>query len=405
MKAYNLLKNLYSVKSLFTVILTITILTGCKKDEITPDENKNTYLVKSQLIATANKSQILLVVSLYPEIYDKVSQMDLLSVNVYKLSYNTTDVEGNDILASGAVIVPITDKPLPLLSYQHGSLFNLAEAPSMYSIGIETRGLATFMASAGYAVSVPDYLGYGESSSYPHPYEHANTLASASYDMLMATKEFLKDNKIVTSDKLFLTGYSEGGNATMALHKYIEENTDLVVTMSAPASGAYNKTAFAKRILEINEDLDFLPRFMWVIDSYNWIYGLDRPWSAYVNEPYAASLEAVNSPLNLADLNINHNPQLLFTTSMIEGVLNSTDSEFLSALSDNDIFNWKPKFPVTLYYGTADDYVFPLNSETAYDAMLAKGASITKKVYQGANHNIAVVPYMMDMFDLFETLK
>lgn len=38
---------------------------------------------------------------------------------------------------------------------------------------------------------MPDYLGYGASSNYPHPYEHRETLASTSFDMIMAVKENL----------------------------------------------------------------------------------------------------------------------------------------------------------------------------------------------------------------------
>ena len=76
-----------------------------------------------------------------------------------------------------------------------------------------------------------------------------------------------------------------------------------------------------------------------------------------------------------------------------------------NALADNDNFDWAPKYPITLYYGTADDYVFPINSETAYDALVANGATVSKVVFEDANHSTALVPYMLDMFELFESLK
>ncbi len=394
-------------KHFFETIFVIIVLSsaiGCKNDDSTP-ENQHDYLIESQLIASVTESQVLTLAMGYADVYDAISGKDLSDVKVYKLIYKTVNVEGNEINASGVVIIPQTSNAVPILSYQHGTLFNKLDAPSLYFTGLETRGLATIMASAGYAVSVPDYLGYGVSTDYPHPYEHAKTLGSASFDMLMAAKEFFKDNNINLSDKLFITGYSEGGNATMALHQYIEENSDLVVTMSAPASGAYNKTAFAKDILQHDEDLDFLPNFMWVIDAYNWIYGLNRPWSSYVNEPYATTLEAVSDPLLLASASISNNPQVLFTSVTIDGVTNETDADFMGALADNDIYDWTPQYPVTLYYGTADDYVFPLNSETAYDALYENGATVTKVAYEGLDHNTALMPYVLDMFDLFESLK
>jgi pimeloyl-ACP methyl ester carboxylesterase len=191
----------------------------------------------------------------------------------------------------------------------------------------------------------------------------------------------------------------------MALHKYIEENSDLQVTLSAPAAGAYNKTAFAKDVLQRNENLTFLPHFMWVIHSYNKFHKLNRSWSDYVNEPHAATLSAVSHPFNYSKAAITLNPQELFKTSLRIGILNGSDVAFLKALADNDVYDWKPKAPVRLYYGTADDYVFPLNSETAYEAMKARGANVTKIAYDGLNHSSAFTPYILDVFNVFETLK
>jgi dienelactone hydrolase len=386
------------------LIFLATLPTGCKKDD-TDKQEQNVYLVEYSLITGLSETQVLNVAKMIPEVYDLALTKDLSEVKVYKLIYKTINVDGNEIVASGAVIVPVSDAVLPLLSYQHGTLTNYSDAPSQYSTGMEVRGTATIIASAGFVVSVPDYLGYGESKSYPHPYEHAQTLARTSFDMLMAVQEFCVTMSISLSDKLFLTGYSEGGGATMALHRYIEVNSDLVVTMSAPASGAYNKTAFAKEIIQTNEDLYFLPEFMWVIDSYNWIYGLNRPWNQYVNEPYATTLESVTDPFLFGSADISLNPQVLFTQTTIDGVSNSTDTEFMNALADNDNFDWTPQYPVTLYYGTADDYVFPINSETAYNAMYANGADITRVIYDGADHSEAYIPYIIDVFEMFESLK
>ena len=386
------------------IIFLATILAGCKKDAA-DNQEQNVYLVEYSLITGLSETQVLNVAKMIPEVYDLALTKDLSEVKVYKLIYKTLNVDGNEILASGAVIVPVSDVVLPLLSYQHGTLTSYSDAPSQYSTGMEVRGTATIIASAGFVVSVPDYIGYGESKSYPHPYEHALTLARTSFDMLMAVKEFCTAMSITLSDKLFLTGYSEGGGATMALHRYIEDNSDLVVTMSAPASGAYNKTAFAKEIVQTNADLYFLPEFMWVIDSYNRIYGINRAWNQYVNEPYATTLEAVTDPFLFGNADISLNPQVLFNQATIDGVNDGTDTAFMNALADNDNFDWTPQYPVTLYYGTADDYVFPVNSETAFDALYNNGAEVSRVIYDGADHSEAYIPYILDVFELFESLK
>ncbi|NJO89192.1 MAG: hypothetical protein HC831_09740 [Chloroflexia bacterium] len=390
-------------KLILVSIIFVSILAGCKKD-LAEKEKNFSYLIDWQLIDNVSKTSIQFYAATVPDINAIISQKELQNVNVYKITYKTKNVGGEEITASGAVLFPDGGTNLPLLSYQHGTLTNKEDAPSNYG-GDEIKYLAPIISSTGYALSVPDYIGYGASAIYPHPYEHAKTLGSSSFDMLMAAKEFFDYNDITLSEKLFITGYSEGGNATMALHQHIEQNSDLRVTMSAPAAGAYNKTAFAKDLMGRDENLTFLPKFMWVLYTYNWIYELNRPWSEYVVEPDATTLEAVSDPMKLGEANINLNPQLLFTETTRTGVLNETDSEFLDVLAENDTYNWKPIAPITLYYGTDDDYVFPLNSETAYDALLANGANVEKVAYDGKNHDSAFFPYLLDAFELFESLK
>jgi fermentation-respiration switch protein FrsA (DUF1100 family) len=399
----HILHNLYHASGKITlVILVVSIMISCSKDE---DKIRNEFLIHAELITTVTTNQVLTTAAFMPEIYDVVASKQLMDVQVYNITYRTKDVDNNTITASGALFVPRSAQPFPILSYQHGTLNDYNDAPSRYMSGTESRFLATVFSSAGYIISMPDYIGYGATENMEHPYEHAPSLATASYDMLMAVKEFIHNNDISTDDRLFLTGYSEGGTATMALHKYMEENSDLQVTLSAPAAGAYNKTAFAREVLQKDENLTFLPHFMWVVHAYNKFYKLNRSWSDFVNEPYATTLSAVPHPFRFRNASIALNPQQLFTPSLRNGVLDGTDTDFLNALADNDIYDWKPVAPVRLYYGTADDYVFPVNSQTAYNAMKARGADVTLVAYDGLNHSAAFMPYILDVFDLFESLK
>jgi pimeloyl-ACP methyl ester carboxylesterase len=399
---YNPTRFYHYTRKLSVFLLFSAIMFSCTKEN---DKVQNEYLLDAELIDNVSSSQVLTIASLLPVIHDVVATKQLLDVKVYKITYRTKDVDQNEITASGALLVPVSAQPLPVMSYQHGTLVDYNGAPSLYQTGLEARGLATIFSSAGYIISVPDYIGYGVTQNMEHPYEHAPSLATASHDMLMAVKEFIHNNNILINDKLFLTGYSEGGTATMALHKYIEEKSDLQVTLSAPAAGAYNKTAFAMDVLQRNENLTFLPNFMWVIHAYNKFYKLNRSWSDFVNEPHAATLSAVAHPFRYSSAAITKNPQELFTTAFKDGILNGTDIAFVNVLADNDIFDWKPKAPVRLYYGTADDYVFPLNSETAYEAMKARGADVTKVALYGLNHSSAFMPYILDVFNQFESLK
>lgn len=315
-------------------------------------------------------------------------------IRAYRLTYTTRTPDGQLVTASGALLVPVTTQALPLLSYQHGTIRpdDEGRAPSYYSSGSEVYSAVSVLASTGYIVSAPDYIGYGASKAQPHPYEHANSLASASLDMLRAAKEFCRKEKAALNQKNFLLGYSEGGFATMALHRLIEEKaaSEFTVTASAPGAGAYHKSAFASYILNSTQPLNFLSSYVWVLDTYNRVYGINRPLTYYFNQPWAGQLQA--NPFS----EVPTQARQLFTGTFRAGVLDKSDTQLLDAFRDNDIYDWKPTAPLALFHGTADDYVPYFNSQDAYYAMRARGATqVELHPIQGGNHFSSVATYTL----------
>lgn len=329
-----------------------------------------------------------------------VSALTRYSIRVYKLTYTTPNTDGQPVTASGAVLVPVSAEPLPLLSYQHGTISPKDEgrAPSYYRSGSELYTAISVLASSGYMVVAPDYIGYGASKNLPHPYEHAASLASASLDMLRATREFSKKENIKLNTKNFLLGYSEGGFATLALHKLIEEKhaSEFTVTASAPGAGAYNKSAFADYILKSDQPLNFLSSYVWVLDTYNRVYNINRPYSGYFQEPWASQLKA--NPFG----KVPEQAKELFAEPFRAGVLSKTDQSITAAFRDNDIYDWRPQAPLALFHGTADDYVPFFNSESAYKAMRARGATqVELRPIKDGNHFTSVPQYTLEALAFF----
>lgn len=388
--------------SLAALLTSTTLLfSGCQssgEEAITPTlppESQPKRLVSAQFLGEYSTTQI-------RERFRQTPQIGLFTqygVKVYKIVYQTINVDNTPVQASGALLIPVVGKELPLLSLQHGTITDQKAAPSNYSSSSDTWSYGTVLASAGFAVAAPDYLGYGASAQVPHPYEHAGSLASASLDMLRAVREFSEQDTFALSDKLFLAGYSEGGYATMALHKLMEEKhaDEFSVTASAPGAGAYDKTTFAKYILESSQPQDYINSYLWVLDTYNRVYNLNRPFSQLLNEPYASQVqkEGVRAM-------VNKNPQQLFTSAFRQGVLNNQDTALLKALGDNDIYDWKPAAPTLLLHGTADNFVPFFNSQRAYDAMRTKGATqVELRKIEGGNHFTSIASYTLQTFLFF----
>ncbi|WP_410503876.1 alpha/beta hydrolase family protein [Hymenobacter sp. BT18] len=370
---------------------------GCKSEAAEPTTQPEapaaTYLQSSTLLGEYSTSAVAARVSDIPF----VGALAKYPIKVYRLTYRTHDAAGKEVTASGALLVPQVAQALPLLSYQHGTISPAQEdrAPSYYSSRSEIWSAVSVLAASGYIVSAPDYLGYGASKALAHPYEHAATLASASADMLRAAREFCAQQKVSLNKKHFLLGYSEGGFATMALHKLLEEQhaSEFTVTASAPGAGAYHKTAFAKYILESQEPLDFLSSYVWVLRTYNQVYGLNRPLTYYFNQPYATQLQA--DPFG----NVPKLPAQLFTSQLRTSVLNGTDQPLLAAFQANDIYDWQPKAPLALFHGTADDYVPFFNSEDAYKAMQARGATqVELRPIEGGDHFSSAATYTLGAY-------
>ncbi|MES2733012.1 MAG: alpha/beta fold hydrolase [Bacteroidota bacterium] len=370
----------------------VIFFTGCKKENEPPAVVADKFLVSNTLIGQYDKASLISRLSSFPA----AAALAQFDIKVYKITYKTTGTKGEAVTASGALLVPVTNKALPILSYQHGTIPKSEEsrAPSYYNSGSEIWSAVSLLASTGYVVSAPDYIGYGASKDLPHPYEHAATLASTSLDLMRAVKEFCKRENISLNSKNFLLGYSEGGYATLALHKLMEEKyaSEFTVTACAPGAGAYDKTAFAKYILNSDQEVNFISTYVWVLDTYNKIYNINRPYSYYFNEPWATTIQT-----NLTS-EVDKHPKLLFTPTFRSAILDGMDTQMLAAFKDNDIYDWKPIAPLTLFHGTTDDFVPFFNSQHAYDAMQAHGALQVKLKPLNGDHYTSIVDYTLQAY-------
>jgi acetyl esterase/lipase len=376
----------------------LLLITNCSKSDETNGSTPyvdNKYLISSELLRSHSATGLALVAGAFISLSDLSDP--LKNIEAYKIKYKTTDVDGSEIVASGVVFVPQGDAEMPIVSYQHGTISNNDNAPSnVESLGNDEYTIMAAFSSFGFVVSMPDYIGYGASVASEHPYEHGNSLGSTSYDMLKATKEFLTNEEVKANNKLFLLGYSEGGYATLALQKYLEDKGDLSITHSLPSAGAYNKTEFSKNILNQNIELPHMANYLWVLYTYNRIYeNLRRPWSDYVLAPYAEILININSR-EITQISLDKfetNPQKLFTSDFLKNLNDGTDKAFLSALSDNDLLDWTPIAPITFYHGTEDQFVYPLNSISAAATLKEKSTEVTYVPMEGENHSTGSIEY------------
>ena len=202
-------RKIFIFKIVFLISLLITTSCGIDDDGQVPITNDQ-FLVsytKANTILKSN-SQMLFTALLGSEFTVQATY----DVSVYKISYRTS-FKDKDIVASGVVCLPAGqsgNKAFPILSFQNGTNTLHSEAPSVF---LENPSFIVIqaIASMGYAVVIPDYIGFGSSSNHFHPYlDKASTVKSIT-DMYGAVMEMAdKYLEIPVGKDLFLMGYSQG---------------------------------------------------------------------------------------------------------------------------------------------------------------------------------------------------
>lgn len=308
-------------------------------------------------------------------------------VLLYSITYTTTDVFGARDTASGLVVIPRKDEPFnfPTVCYHHGTVSDRNDVPSQLRGGFD---IAEAFGGVGFVSIAPDYLGLGTSRG-PHPYVHADSEASASIDMLFALREFAEQQEILLNDQLFLTGYSQGGHASMATHREIEQNfsDEFTVTAASHLSGPYSISGEMFDLILGDEPYNFAAYLPHTVLSYNYVYDLyDDAVEQVFNEEYIPIIRAfereeidlfqMNQSLLSMLVNVTGNNIVrnLMKSSFVQEVMDSTNHPLRMALRDNDVYDWAPQAPTRILYCRADDQVPFRNSVLADSVMNANAA-------------------------------
>ena len=132
--------------------------------------------------------------------------------------YPGHDIDNTPIKLSGKLVIPASGRIKNLILLSHYTIGANYECPS------ETFPLEALFASKGYAVIMPDYIGFGITSDRVHPYMHTESTARSVVDMALAVKPYLEHiGRKPESDQVYLVGYSQGGSTTLAVMDMIQD--------------------------------------------------------------------------------------------------------------------------------------------------------------------------------------
>ncbi|WP_145513487.1 alpha/beta hydrolase family protein [Yersinia massiliensis] len=280
-------------------------------------------------------------------------------VKLYRITYPSVIPErGNQpTTASGLLAIPDTKSAtFPLVSYQHGTVYGKQQVPSFPEQSLETALMIAQFAGQGYVVIGADYFGMGESTE-PEGYMVKGSHQQASYDMLQASRVVLQQMHI-TTPKLFIAGWSQGGFVTMAFLEKLEQIKVPVVaavTASAPTDIFMTLNGFLN--FPRKNDADWVPTlFILSAFSFEHYYGVPGLARSVINDDYyeVARKAYEKKPFNAADIPTDLHK--LVRSEYFDPQFFAT-SAYGRLIADTQAYRWVIKTPVRNYYGEADEAI------------------------------------------------
>lgn len=281
------------------------------------------------------------------------------AVTLYRITYSSVIPEkGNQpTTGSGLLAVPDTKAAnFPLLSYQHGTIYGRHEVPSFPEESPETQLMIAQFAGQGYAVIGADYFGLGVSQE-PEGYLVKASHQQACYDLLVASRSVL-DHLKLKSEKLFLSGWSQGGFVTMAFLEKLE-SAGVPVAAAATASAPLDLFAAMEGFLVFPRPNDavwlnsifILSAFSF--ENYYGVPGLAR--SLFAEDSYDIARKAYErQPIDPAA--VPTDLRKLIRPAYFDPHYFAASS-FGRLIAATQAYRFVMKSPVRNYYGEADEAI------------------------------------------------
>ncbi|MGE0310201.1 MAG: alpha/beta fold hydrolase [Lautropia sp.] len=307
-------------------------------------------------------------------------------VAIERIRFRTRGPAGEETTASGALLLPSGAACPPLqrlVAYTPGTSLEktstLADPASF-----ETRMLAALLAGQGYTVVATDYLGYGQSTFPRHPYLVADSEASTNLDAIRAAREVATLRGLPLATGVLLTGYSQGGHASMATQRLLERTagSDVSIAAAGHMSGPYDLVG------SVGSALDALPLgdigstyyIPFAVTSFQQVYGnLYGSPQAYFQAPFAATIEnLLPGTASVAELIVERKLPLLLENLVTDTFVRDArdpSSALRQALALNSPLDFAPKAPTLLCGGARDPVVKFDNTRAAAAAFAARGAT------------------------------
>ena len=334
---------------------------------------------------------------------------------------------------SGLMWVPFTwysSKSFPIIALQHGTQVYQNCAPSRFNANLlsvlaspdQTGALQNYvecivgglMASAGYIVVMPDYAGFGDSTVQDHPYVRLE-LGNSVRDIVQLALDL--KGWVTSNGKVFLTGYSEGGYATMAGARALQQ-AGIPAKATVPCDGAYDLSGVMRNQMLLGTDVKMPSYLLYTASGYRALFenagvqvtdlllsdplpGYPKGYAGMITSPNLFNGNHTNAEIGA--LSLPHKPSDMLVGGEGNAYLASGGLVTNILASNNAWVGWSPLSPlvwiptgsVVFIHCRADDVVPYENATVAREIMYSAAAAV-----YGSEDASKLVPLVTEVPDV-----
>lgn len=289
--------------------------------------------------------------------------------------YSSTNSRGDTVILSGKLILPKHGKIKNIIVVCHYTIGSNREAPS------ECLSFESLLALKGYAVVMPDYIGYGITQQCKHPYLHLQSVAQSTVDMMLAVRPFLATiGHAPESSSVILVGYSQGGAAVVSVQRELEKNYQSIFPIQHVYAGGGPYDLAGTYDLAISEDRIVIPCVIpMLIQGLNEGDALGLDMNDFFVDPilshYDSWINSKNYTIDAINRMINETRPSKLLTVQARDTMTIATKRLYDALRHNSLLDFKPKSPLYIFHSKEDTWVPFLNSEHLYKSFQEHGIS------------------------------
>ena len=309
----------------------------------------------------------------------------------FPVAYWSTDPQGDSLLVSGRVYLPKQRYLNGIMIGCHYTITSDIEAPS------NMLSMESLCAMKGYAVIMPDYVGYGLSRDKVHPYLHWRSAAKTAVDLLNCMPELLEYYGYSYPIDVVVTGYSQGGAVALGVTRMLEELDSMwIVRKLYAGAGPYDPAGTYLYSMERNE-MGIPAAIPLIVMGLSDAYELEFKQEDFFVEPLLSNYEewVLSKEYTVGDINYLMGSTIM-TELMTEEALDM-DSPLADMLYEVLLWNSNVVYDLrspAYFLHSIDDEVVPILNTINLQEQMPDESGKTYDYGNYGTHMEASVPFM-----------